>query len=425
MTPVDGVVMGDIAVVLLVGSALGAGCRRIGQPAVIGEILAGVALGPSLLGLLPGHLTQRIFPVNAVPYLSMISEVGLLLFMFTAGWELEGRLVRGRGRAVSSVALASLVVPFGLGMLVAPWLHSHHHGGAAHASTTIFALYIGTAMAITAFPVLARILADHQLLGTRRGAMALACAAVGDVVAWCLLVLVTTAVKDPTPARFFRTLAWTAGYLAVMALLVRPVLRVAMRRFAQPNNNRVLPVLIGAGVLLSAYLTSWIGIHPIFGAFAFGIVMPREPAAVLRLQVIEPLSRAAMLLLPVYFIVTGLSVDVGSVGWAGMLDLTVVVAVASVGKLAGVGLAGRASGLSWRESLGLGVLLNTRGLTELVVLGVGLQLGVIDKQLFTVMVLMALITTAATGPLIRSHRESEATAEPQPTGGVLQALAEP
>jgi K+:H+ antiporter len=424
MTAVDGVVMGDIAVVLLVGSALGAGCRRIGQPAVIGEILAGVALGPSLLGLLPGHLTQRIFPSNAVPYLSMISEVGLLLFMFTAGWELEGRLVRGRGRAVSSVALASLVVPFGLGMLVAPWLHSHHRG-AVHASTTIFALYIGTAMAITAFPVLARILADHQLLGTRRGAMAMACAAVGDVVAWCMLVLVTTAVKDPTPARFFRTLAWTAGYLAVMALLVRPVLRAAMRRFAQPNSSRALPVIIGAGVLLSAYVTSWIGIHPIFGAFAFGIVMPREPATVLRLQVIEPLSRAAMLLLPVYFIVTGLSVDVGSVGWTGLLDLAVVVVVASTGKLAGVGLAGRVSGLNWTESFGLGVLLNTRGLTELVVLGVGLQLGVIDRQLFTVMVLMALITTAATGPLIRKHPQSEAIAEPAPTDGVLQGIAEP
>ncbi|MFF8971231.1 cation:proton antiporter [Streptomyces sp. NPDC014995] len=392
-----------IAVILVAGTLLARLARRVRQPAVIGEITAGILLGPSLLGLLPGDLTQRLFPDEVRPLLSMVAQIGLLLFMFTVGWELDGASMGRNKRSVVGVTAGSILAPLALGMGVALLLYDNHSVvNGEKVPLFSFVLYLGVSMSITAFPVLARILKDNNLSRTRIGALALTSAAFGDVLAWCLLAGVVAIVTASGPSGFTDTLWMSAGYGAVMVGVVRPLLARAVVRVAKKGSGACLAALVTAGLLLSAYTTSKIGIHPIFGAFAFGLVMPRKPARMLEERMLRPLQHAGELMLPVYFIVTGLSVDIAAVSPTGWAELGLVLAAAIVGKLFGAGLPARSFGLSWRESTGVGVLMNTRGLTELIILGVGLSLGVLDDTLFTVMVLMALITTAMTGPLLPS-----------------------
>jgi Kef-type K+ transport system membrane component KefB len=407
--PPDCVVLADVAVAVLTGTVMTRLTQRLRQPPVIWEIATGIILGPSLLGLFPGHLSQRLFPADARPVLTAVSEIGLLFFMFLAGWEMDARLLRDRRSAVAVTAVSAMAVPFVLGLLLALALADDHRG---HTSTSAFVLYFGTTMAITAFPVLARILRDSGLNRTSVGAMSLACAAVGDGIAWCLLVLVVAVVQADGPAQVLRTLLLVAVFAALLAWVVRPALRrlLAPRDDGDggasrngehaPGADARLFLVVGAGALLSGCATSWIGIHPILGAFAFGLAMPRRLRHDRRRVIEAPLAQAATLLLPVYFIVTGLSVDISSLGWSGLGLLAVILLVAVSGKFAGSVVPARLFGVPWREAGALGILMNTRGLTELVVLGVGRQLGVIDTELFTVMVLMALITTAMAGPLL-------------------------
>ncbi|MGK5530970.1 cation:proton antiporter [Streptomyces sp. URMC 129] len=402
--PMEAIVMADVAIVLLAGAVMVRLSRRLHQPPVVAEIATGIMLGPSVLGLLPGDLPARIFPDGGLPMLSAIAQVGLVLFMFLAGWELDLTRLRGQGRTVGSMAGLAMAVPFVLGLGAAALLFGAH--GADGVSALSFVLYLATAFSITAFPVLARIIRDSRLSRTRVGTMAMACAAIGDVVAWCVLVLVVAIADASGVGQFVTVVAWTVAYGTGMALIVRPVLHRVVRRAARRGDTASLLILIVSGVFLSSYATSWIGIHAIFGAFAFGLIMPHDPggAAELHEHVATPLERAAGILLPVFFVITGLSVDIGALGTGGLLSLALVVGAAVVGKFAGAAIPARLSGMSWREAGAFGALMNTRGLTEIVILDIGRELGLIDAEMFTMMVVMALLTTTMAGPLLRVLR---------------------
>ncbi|MEV8627079.1 cation:proton antiporter [Streptomyces sp. NPDC051079] len=407
--PIDAVVLADVAIVLLVGAVMVRLARRIHQPPVVAEIAAGLMLGPSLLGLLPGNLPELIFPPEARPMLSAVSQVGLALFMFLAGWELDLGKLRGRTASVGSTAVLAMAVPFAVGAGAAALLYDSL--APAGVGQDMFVLYLATAFSITAFPVLARIIRDQNLGATRVGTTAMACAAAGDVVAWCVLVLVVAMAGSGGTGGFFQVLAWTAAYAAAMLLVVRPLLHKVLR---WSGSGRL--AVVAAGVLLSAYATSWVGIHAIFGAFAFGLIMPRQGAgerdAELHRLIEVPLEKVSSLLLPVFFVVTGLSVDVGGLGWSGLAALLLVLVAAVVGKFAGAAIPARFSGMSWRDAGAFGTLMNTRGLTEIVILGIGRQLGLIGPELFTMMVLMALVTTAMAGPILRLLGVGGPTPEP-------------
>jgi len=393
-----------IAAILIAGTALGQLIRRFRQPAVIGEIGAGIILGPSVLGLLPGDLTHKLFPANARPMLSAIAQVGLMLFMFMIGWEFEKSLLRERRAAAAAISLNSVAVAFGLGAALGLLLYSRHdQAGGHHIRMLAFCLFLGAAMSITAFPVLARIITDNRIMHTRVASLALASAAIDDVLAWCLLATVSAIVTARNLSDLLQIAALAAVYVMVMFMVVRPALEVLVRRLAREGRDGVAPYLLAilvAGVFLSAYCTTWIGIHAIFGAFLFGFVMPREPAEVLATELRRPLDSISVVLLPVFFIVTGLSVNIGALSARNYLELAAILVVACAGKLLGALLPARAFGIPGREAWALGLLMNTRGLTELIILNAGLTLGVLDQPMFTMMVLMGLITTAAAGPLL-------------------------
>ncbi|MFE1291393.1 cation:proton antiporter [Streptomyces sp. NPDC058751] len=399
---VTGIMLADIAVVILLGLVLGRLFGRIRQPAVIGEITAGIALGPSVLGQLPGDLTQRLFPSDIRPLLNGVSQVALVLFMFVVGWEFEKRLVRPHAGLAAGVSLSSIAVAFGLGVALAVYLHPQHSTVAGHhVSFATFAVFLGTAMSVTAFPVLARILNDNKLLDTRVGSLALASAAIDDVLAWCLLAYVSAMVSaDGDYAKLVRVAGFGLLFTAGMLLVVRPLLDALVWRWAAAERWGQLLAVLAAGALVSAWLTSWIGVHAIFGAFLFGFITPREPAALLTSHVRKPLDDMNLVLLPVFFVVTGLNVDLGALTAEDTVAMLLIIAVACVGKLLGAIVPARLAGLGWRESKDLGLLMNTRGLTELVILNAAMTLGVLDVRMFTMMVVMALVTTAMAGPLL-------------------------
>lgn len=395
-------VMADIAIVLLAGTLLGRLVRHLRQPPVVGELIAGIALGPSLLGLLPGHLTQHVFPAEARPYLSAISQVGLLVFMFGIGWEFDNRLLDGRRGTAGLISVTSIALAFGLGVGLAALLYSHHDTvNGHHTSLTAFSLFMGAAMSVTAFPVLARMLAEHRMMTSRVGALALASAAIDDVLAWCLLALVAAIVTaGGGVGDMVQIGVLSALYVAVMALVVRPLLAWLVRRWVGERVPSVFVIVLVSGLFLSSYATTWIGIHAIFGAFAFGFVMPREPFEVLTEGVKRPFDGISTVLLPVFFIVTGLNADISALSGRGVVELIAIILVACAGKLIGAAVPGRVAGMPWREAGTLGLLMNTRGLTGLIIINAGVSLGVLDGQMFTMMVLMALVTTALAGPLL-------------------------
>jgi len=390
-----------IAAVLIVGTLLGQLGRRLRQPAVIGEIAAGIILGPSVLGLLAGDQTHRLFPTEVRPMLAAVAQVGLMLFMFLIGWEFEKSLLRNGRAAAATISISSVAVAFSLGVGLALLLHGQHQvAGGKHVPLLAFCLFMGAAMSITAFPVLARILADNGILHTRVASLALASAAIDDVLAWCLLAVVSAIVTAGSPSDLVQIVILAAVYVATMFLVVRPLLAVLVRRLTQGLVAPYLLAILAAGVFLSAWCTTWIGIHAIFGAFLFGFIMPREPAETLASQLRRPLESISLILLPVFFIVTGLGVDIGALSGRNYLELAAILVVACAGKLLGALVPARAFGIPRRDAWALGLLMNTRGLTELIILNAGLALGVLDQPMFTMMVLMGLITTAAAGPLL-------------------------
>ncbi|MFC4121841.1 cation:proton antiporter [Nonomuraea zeae] len=387
-----------IAVIIVVTRLFGALATRVGQPPVIGEILAGILLGPTLLGQAG---TELLFPTDIRPFLQTLANVGVVVFMFLVGLEVDHALLRGKGRLATTVSLTSVLLPLGLGALLALYLLQSH----PHPQRLGFALFMGTAMAVTAFPVLARILTDRGLHRTKIGGLALTCAAVDDVLAWSLLALVV-AINGAAPDQW--RLALAVPYLMVMFWVVRPLLR---RLAATAAPGQAFAIVL-AGLMLSGYLTEWIGLHSLFGAFLFGLIMPREGAERLRGLTVEWLGQVcAVLLLPIFFVMGGLNVNLSALGTAGLVELALILLVAVGGKFTGAYAAARLHGLDGRESATLGTLMNTRGLTELIILSVGLRLGVLDRDLYSLMVVMALVTTAMAGPLLALIRSRTRAAE--------------
>ncbi|MDT0346923.1 cation:proton antiporter [Streptomyces litchfieldiae] len=417
--------VGGIALVLFVGVGFIVLSRRLRQPAVIGEITAGICLGPSLLGLLPGDLPELFFPTAVRDHLGVVAHIGLLIFMFLIGWEFDYATLRGRRRTTVTIWFSAAALPMALGVLLATLLFRSHDTVQGESLRFLdFALFMGTAMSIAAFPVLARIIADRGLQATPVGTLALALAALDDILAWCLLATVVALVTASGAAGFLGVVGWGAVYIAVMLLAVRPLL-ARLARHATAAAAPYLPMLAASGALGSAYVTSEIGLHAIFGAFVFGLVMPRGPERELLHQAaLIPLENTSRLLLPVFFVVTGLSVDLSSLTATGALHMVLIVLTACAGKLGGVLLSARMTGMSWHQATTLGLLMNTRGLTELVILNVGLDLGLLNTELFTTMVIMALVTTAMTSPLLsialrggtRTGRSGEAGTPPGARG---------
>ncbi|MFD6419967.1 cation:proton antiporter [Streptomyces sp. NPDC060194] len=374
--------------------------KRLGQPAVIGEITMGILLGPSLLGWLWPAAQQWLFPESVLAYTAVLGQLGLLGFMFLVGLELDLGSLRGSSRTAVAVSQAGILVPLTLGALLAlPLYDRFAPDGVAFAP---FALFVAVAMAITAFPVLARILVDRGLYGTPLGALAMTCAAVDDVAAWCLLALVVALSTAGSPFDALTAAGLTVVFGALMILVVRPLLaRLAAGGRSERANDGVVMVLLFSGLCVSALATDLIGVHTLFGAFLFGVATPRghrrvEASAARLRAVVVPV------LLPLFFVHTGLSTEIGLLVGdpVQLLWLLALLAVAVLGKWGGATGAARLCGQSWRQSMSIGALMNCRGLTELVVLSIGLHLGVIGPALFTLLVLVALITTAITSPAV-------------------------
>ena len=370
----------------------------IGQPPVMGEIVAGIALGPSILGAVWPQAGAFVLPPEILPHLGVVSQIGVILFMFCVGVELDTSQLRGRARSAIAISNASVIVPFLSGVALAVPLHPLLAPGGV--PFTVFALFLGTAMSVTAFPVLARILKDQRMTETALGATALTCAAVDDVTAWCLLA-VAVGVADHEARGPLLTIGLTVGYLVVMVTVVRPVARAVARRTDGALTGPATVSWILLAVVASALVTEWIGIHPIFGAFVLGALFPHDSALAREVKArIETL--VTVLFLPVFFAYSGLRTRFGLIhGTDEWLLCIAIILVASIGKFAGSYGAGRLTGMTSREAATIGVLLNTRGLVELIVLNVGLDLGVISPTLFTMLVLMALATTLAATPLLR------------------------
>jgi Kef-type K+ transport system membrane component KefB len=389
-----------LALVAVVGLArvLGTLFRAIQQPPVIGEIIAGIVLGPSLFGRISPTASAYLFPVNVGPPLNIISQVGVILFMFLVGVELDLGLLRKRGHATIAISHASILAPFFLGAMLSILLYPRL--STSDVSFTDFALFLGVSMSVTAFPVLARILTDRRISKTRLGALALTCAAVDDVTAWCLLAFVVGVARAES-AGFVRTVGWLAAYIGTMIIVVRP----GMNRLAVVYGNKGrltqgLMAIIFVMLLLSAAATELIGIHAIFGAFALGATISHDSG--MARELVDRLEDlVVVLLLPAFFAFTGLRTQIGLVSGPDQWLLCVlIILVASMGKFGGSLIAARITGLSWRDSSSLGVLMNTRGLMELIVLNMGFEMHIISPALFAMMVLMALVTTFATTPIL-------------------------
>ena len=386
-----------LAAVILTGRLLASLLQQIGQPPVIGEVLAGILLGPSLLGRLSPELAGYVLPPSVAPYLGVVAQLGVILYMFLVGLELNAGLLRERAHATVAISHASIVVPFLLGALLALAIYPRY--STSDVKFTSFALFQGVAMSVTAFPVLARILTDRKMTKTDLGVVALSCAATDDVTAWCLLAFVVGVAQAKVGGAVLVILAALA-YIAVMFLLVRPLLKRLSERHAQSRLTPGVTALVFVGVLVSAVITEWIGIHAIFGAFLLGAVIPHESAIAKEFtHKLEDL--VTILLLPAFFAFTGMRTEIGLVsGWQAWLICGAVIFVATLGKFGGTVGAARLTGLGWRDSAALGILMNTRGLMELVVLYIGLDMGVISPTLFAMLVIMAVVTTVATTPIL-------------------------
>ncbi len=388
-----------LVAILIFARVLGALFRGMGQPQVIGEMIAGILLGPSFLGHLAPGFAAFLFPTSVAPYLSVLAQIGVILYMFLVGLELDTDLLRQRTHASVAISHASIIAPFLLGGVLALWLYPLF--STRDVPFTVFALFLAVAMSITAFPVLARILTDRQIHKSRMGAVALACAAVDDVTAWCLFAFVVSLARAQ-PGRVLLTLGLTAVFIASVLLLLRPAaVWFARRQPWQEKTSKDSVVIVCAALLLAALATQRIGIHALFGAFLVGAVIPHDSS--LARDVNEKFEDLVVVLfLPVFFAFTGLRTQIGLVH--GLRDWSiclVIILVASLGKFGGASLAARFTGLTWGESASLGILMNTRGLMELIVLNVGLDLGVLSPALFAMLVIMAIVTTLITTPVLQ------------------------
>jgi Kef-type K+ transport system membrane component KefB len=394
-----------LIVVILTARGLGAAFKRIQQPPVIGEVIAGIALGPSLLGRIAPDATKFLLPPAVAPFLSVIAQVGVILFMFLVGLELDPSRLRQRTHSTVAISHASIIVPFILGSTMALWLYPVL--SSSDVPFTVFALFVGISLSVTAFPVLARILTDRGIHKTRLGVVALTCAAVDDVTAWCLLAVIVSVVNARASGAV-RTIGFSAVYVAAMLAVVRPLAARLVRTRElrkEPPQGAIAAVFIG--LLMSALATEAIGIHAIFGAFLMGAILPHD--SLLARELTRRLEDVVVvLLLPAFFAFTGMRTQIGLLSSGAHWAICIaIIALASAGKFGGTFVAGRLTGLPAREAASLGILMNTRGLMELIVLNLGLDLRVISPTLFAMLVLMAVVTTLATTPILHLLHRSE------------------
>lgn len=389
----------QIATIVVLSRLLGFLFTKIGQPQVMGEIVAGIVLGPSILGLLAPGFSNFLFQPESLLNLQFFSQLGLILFMFIIGLELD--LIQLRRTAYTAVVISqsSIIFPFLGGVSLAYFLYQSL--APPHIPFLAFGLFMGIAMSITAFPVLARIIQERGLSQSPLGILAITSAAAGDVTAWCILAAVIAIVQAGTITSAFLTILLSIVYVFAMFAIVRPLLRRLGVRYANTENlSRTFAVVAFAVLFLSAFATEVIGIHALFGAFLAGVVMPAQVdfRKILAAK-IEDFS--LVILLPLFFAYTGLKTQIGllndSSAW---LICGLIILVAVMGKVVGSVAAAKFTGQSWSDSLALGVLMNTRGLMELIVLSIGYDLGVLSPTVFTMMVLMALITTFMTSPAL-------------------------
>jgi Kef-type K+ transport system membrane component KefB len=407
--------MSDIKILLIQISIILIACYvmswllgKFRQPRVVSEMVAGILLGPSLLGWVAPNLSAAIFPPDSLALLNSLSQVGLLLFMFMVGLELDTRKLRQLGHTAVVISHTSIVVPFVLGASLAYYLYPRVTNGTIPFNG--FILFMGAAMSVTAFPVLARILTERNLIGTRLGTLTITCAAVDDVTAWCILAAITGIVRaQKTQLTLWQMLVGMAAYFAIMLLVIKPLLRnLAARREGAGGDSvggstavtdKMLAVLLVC-MLASSWATEWLGIHALFGAFFAGAIIPKEMKFADHIRIkLRPL--VVVLLLPLFFAFTGLRTSIGLIIAPAMIvycGLIFLVAVA--GKLGGSMVAARVMGRPWREATAIGILMNTRGLMELVILNIGLDIGVLTPPLFSMMVVMAVGTTLMTTPLL-------------------------
>ena len=389
-----GQILLQLIVILIVVQLFGHVSGRIGQQWVIGEILAGIALGPSLLGAFFPGIKAIVFPASALPTLQTLGDIGLVFYMFSLGSRLDTPVILRQSRKAIVASLSGILLPLILGASLAFALYPAFAG--PKATRLSFMLLVGTAMAITAFPVLARLLTEKKMLGTSIGTLALTCAAIDDVIAWCLLALVIAVVHAKGVTSGLLTVGLTLLFIGVMLGIVRPLLAYASRRIPWPHLLVALTLVL---LLLSAYTTNAIGIHPVFGAFLMGIILPRRAAFIEQVRSLDQVNN--VLFLPLFFVYSGLRTQIGLISAPALwLICLLVLAVACLGKVLGGTLSVRWMGESWRESLILGILMNTRGLVELIVLNIGLDLGVLSPALFAMLVIMAVVTTMMASPLL-------------------------
>jgi len=389
-----GQILLQLVVILVVVQIFGYLCGRIGQQWVLGEILTGLALGPSLLGAFWPGMKIQLFPAAALPTLQTLGDIGLVLYMFSLGARLDTHLILRQSRTAIVTSISTILLPLLSGALLGFFLYPGLAG--QHANLVSFILLVGTAMAVTAFPVLARLLAEKDMLGTRVGMLALTCAAIDDVIAWCLLATVVALIHARGLTSLLLTIGLTILFIGFMLGILRPLLAYVDRSI---QSKQVLVALSIILLLLSAYETNAIGIHPVFGAFLMGIILPRRTVFIEQVRSLDQVNN--LLFLPLFFVYSGLRTQIGLISAPALwLICLLVLAVACAGKILSGSLSVRWMGESWRESLSLGVLMNTRGLVDLIVLNIGLDLGVLSPTLFAMLVIMAIVTTMMASPLL-------------------------
>ncbi|WP_298142870.1 cation:proton antiporter [Flavobacterium sp.] len=389
----------QIITIILTARIFGWIFRKIGQPSVIGEMIAGIVLGPSLVGMYFPEFFETLFPVASLANLKFLSQIGLILFMYVIGMELDLNALRNKANDAVVISHASIIFPFALGTGLAYFIFTDYAPeGIAFSS---FALFLGIAMSITAFPVLARIVQERGIHKTKLGTIVITCAAADDITAWCILATVIAIVKAGSFISSLYVIAMAVAYVFLMLKLVKPFLaRIGALKNSRQSLSKPVVAIFLLTLIISAYTTEIIGIHALFGAFMAGAIMPEN--ARFRGIIIEKVEDVSViLLLPLFFVFTGLRTQIGLIDDVELWKMTgIIIVVAVAGKFLGSALAAKFVGQSWRDSFTIGALMNTRGLMELIVLNIGLDLGVLTTEVFTMMVIMALVTTFMTGPAL-------------------------
>ncbi|NMH28584.1 cation:proton antiporter domain-containing protein [Flavobacterium silvaticum] len=413
--------LAQIITIILMARVFGWISRKLGQPTVIGEMIAGIVLGPSLVGMYFPEYSQLLFPKESLGNLQFLSQIGLILFMFVVGMELDLKAIQNKAKDAVVISHASIIFPFTLGVGLAYFIYEQY--APKQVEFLSFALFLGIAMSITAFPVLARIVQERGIHKTKLGAIVITCAAADDITAWCILATVIAIVKAGSITSSLYVIGLALVYVFVMLTVVRPFLnRVAELKNSRAKLSKPVVAIFLVTLIISAYVSEIIGIHALFGAFMAGAIMPDNNR--FRSIIIEKVEDVSLIvLLPLFFVFTGLRTQIGLINDSSLWEiLACIIGVAVAGKFLGSAIAAKFVGQNWKDSLTIGALMNTRGLMELIVLNIGYDLGVLSDQVFTMMVLMALITTFMTGPALdfinfcfRKSKDATVSDEPDTT----------